>query len=134
MIPELDPRNDGAPVVVINAGSRIRNASQGWTNTYEAAQRNARKWFDTMLGEGFADIELLDMGDQNVDGHWLFKVRHTVTEVEVDLYMHGVDDEVEFERQNYARPRVYWNDSSCANPKLEDFAAEGFTAVKTFRR
>lgn len=131
--PLMAPHNDDAPPLVVNAGSHIRNAGLGWTNTYETAQHNARKWFNQMLDNGFIDIELIDTGIET-EGRWSFTVRHTITGVEVDLDMHGVDDEKAFDKQNYARPRVYWNDSSCANPDLEDFAADGFKPARTYRR
>jgi hypothetical protein len=49
------------------------------------------------------------------------------------LEHHGIDDLQAYEKQHIFTPRVYWDGSSCANPKIEDFAAEGFEPVITYR-
>lgn len=117
--------------VIINAGSQIGGEPQGWTNTIEGARRRAGEWLDRMRSNGFVDIEMVEVGDE-VDGRWLFMFRHTITGVEVPLRIHGIDDLDAYMRQYIFDPRVYWRDSSSAEPDLDDFAAHGFSKTMTF--
>lgn len=120
-------------VVFINPGSRINNAPVGWTNTYETALEAANDWLARMRADGFTDITMT--GDETEqDGRWRFIFTHQVTNVSVELETHGIDNLKAYERQTIFSPRLYWNGSSSANPKLADFAAEGFEPVRTFRK
>ena len=119
-------------MVLINPGSRIGGAPHGWTNTPETARAEAEKWLAGMREDGLVDVELLDEVVEN-EGRWRFGFRHTVTGTVVFLETHGIDDLDAYQRQHLFPPRVYWRGSSTAEPKLDDFAADGFEPVKTFR-
>ena len=109
--------------LIINPGSNISPTVE---NTYERAQQYAQEWHAKMLADGFGDVELIDTGEER-EGRWRFLFRHTVTGVEIALDQHGIDDITGF----IFEPRVYWNGSSCSNPSIEQFAADGF--VMTYR-
>lgn len=121
---------------IINPGSRIA-ASDGiaWTNTYETAAQEAEQWLGRMQEDGLCDIDLqlpgLPLKDE---GRWAFQFKHTITGVIVTLEMHGISSTQAYMKEHIFLPRVYWNGCSSSNPKLEDWATPGFTAVKTFRR
>jgi hypothetical protein len=119
--------------VFINPGARLGDAqnADGWTNTYATARATADEWLARMRGEGIADVELVTCDETERDGRWTFTFRHAVTGVEVQLETHGIDDGDAYKRQYIFEPRIYWNDSSSADPSLGDFAAPGY--VMTFR-
>lgn len=113
----------------------IEAAGREWTNTYEGAIRNATRWHELMPRSGIGDTELvLPFQPEPAGtgkGWWRFHVRHTITGVERELLMHGVDDfEAFFAELNYT-PAEIWNERTAGVPRLEDFAARGFLA--TFR-
>ena len=56
-----------------------------------------------------------------------------MTGVKVELETHGIDNFQAYEKERVFAPRIYWNGSSCSNPELENFAAPGFTAIRTFK-
>jgi hypothetical protein len=85
-----------------------------------------------MHADGLTGVTLLDGGEDRGDGRWEFSFRHEVTGVSVCLETHGIDNLDAYQRQHLFTPRIYWNGSSCANTELEDFAAPGFTPVRTF--
>lgn len=121
-------------MVIINPGSHLPDNPDGWTNTYEQARREAYQWLNRMISEGFSDVELIDNHQPIDDGQrWEFIFRHKITGIEVKLHTHGIDDMVAYRKQAIFEPRVYWHGSSSSEPKLEDFAAEGFAMTKTFR-
>ena len=119
--------------IIINPGSRIGEPGEGWTNTYETARGYAEHWLAQMHGEGMTDVELLN-GYAEHEGRWLFTFRHKITRVTATLEIHGIDNPAAYEKRHVFAPRVYWNGSSCSNPELENFAASGFTAVRTFKQ
>lgn len=120
-------------MVIINAGTRLGDIhpADGWANTYAAARKAADEWLTKMRAEGIADVELATADETEREGRWTFTFRHAVTEVEVKLETHGIDDMEAYNRQCVFEPRIYWNGSSTANPELSDFAAPGY--VMTFR-
>ncbi|WP_067671748.1 hypothetical protein [Nocardia miyunensis] len=123
-------------MTIINAGSHIAptQPDEGWTNTREKAAQYAREWFwDQITRDGFTDIEFVDTGRED-EGRWVFEVRHKITGVVVEIEQHGIDNLDAYRKRHLFTPRVYWNGSSSANPRLEDFAADGFEPVMTYRR
>jgi hypothetical protein len=122
-------------MLIINPGSRVGEPAEGWTNTAEQARKIAQEWLEAIHKEGMRDVELLpgdrDYGDS---GRWVFTFRHAVTGVMVDLATHGIDDLDAYVRVHVFHPRIYWNGESLGEPKLEDFAADGFEPVRTWRR
>jgi hypothetical protein len=118
--------------VIINPGSRITGEPQGWTNTHAQAVVEAQTWEQRMRSEGFTDFTVEDEGVE-CEGRWTFVFTHTVTGKSVELETHGIDDLKAYEKQCIFTPRVYWNGSSCGEPRLEDFAADGFVPVMTYR-
>lgn len=120
---------------MINPGSKIadKNEAIGWTSTHAQAKKYAYSWFyKPMLERGFTDIEVTDTNEHD-DGRWKFIFRHTITGKEVELEIHGIDDLEAYQKQCIFMPRVYWNGSSTSDPELEQFSADGFEPVMTFR-
>lgn len=119
---------------IINPGSRITtNSGTGWTNTYDTAVREAERWLKRLREDHIADVDLVLPGAAGDPGRWVFGFRHTVTGVTVNLETPGIDDWRAYEKERIFSPKVYWNGSSCSDPKVEDWSAPGFTAVKTFK-
>lgn len=120
--------------LIINPGSGpVHIDGPGWTNTYGTALVNARRWLDTMKERGFRDVVMLPTSAAPTDGRWTFTFRHNLTRAEVTLEIDGIDNMAAFEKQHIFGTRTYWNGSSCSEPSLDDFAAEGFEKVVTFR-
>ena len=120
--------------ITANPGSgAVPPYGTGWTNTYATAKTQAEKWLAQMRAEAMNDVELLDTVDEE-NCRWRFTFRHRVTGTCVHLDIDVVDDIEAYKRENLFSPRIYWNGDSSANPKLEDFAAEGFEQLRTFRR
>jgi hypothetical protein len=117
--------------LLINPGSHIGEPGDGWTNTVETARAEAARWLAGMHSDGLSGVELLD-GETEREGRWVFTFRHAVTGKCVELETHGIDNVEAYEKERIFTPRIYWNGSSCSNPELEHFAADGFTAVRTF--
>jgi len=117
--------------VIINPGSRIADAGEGWTNNEATARAEAEKWLARMHAEGMTGVRLLD-GSEECTGRWLFTFRHDVTGATATLETHGIDNLDAYQKEQWFAPRIYWNGDSSSEPKLEDFAAPGFKAVRTF--
>jgi hypothetical protein len=120
-------------MMIINPGSRIGEPGPGWTNTYETARSNAERWLAQMHRDGMTDVELLPDYAPDNEGRWVFTFRHTVTQTTVKLEIHGINNVEAYEKKHIFAPRVYWNGSSTSDPELDDFAAPGFTAIRTFK-
>lgn len=119
--------------MLINPGSHIGAANKAWTNTFEAAQATAHKWLKSMHeDDGLTDVELVRSDPTEHEGRWSFYFRHKVTGVEVELDTHGINDVDAYCKRYIFTPRIYWKGSSCGEPKIEDFAADGFRVHKTF--
>jgi hypothetical protein len=120
--------------VFINPGARIPTTDEavGWTNTHAKAAERSAEWESRMTAEGFDDIEVTDTGIEE-NGRWQFAFRHRITGKVVTLEQHGIDDLPAYEKQHIFAPRVYWNDSSSAEPSIEDFRADGFVPVITYK-
>jgi hypothetical protein len=125
----------GQMTLIINPGSDV-SAGEGWANTFAVAKAAAVDWLAKMHGDGMTDVKLLDdtSEDDEREGRWTFSFRHAVTGTVVELETHGIDNSDAYCKQHIMTPRVYWRGSSSAEPVLEDFAAPGFMAVRTFRR
>jgi hypothetical protein len=121
--------------VLINPGSGpVPGTGEGWTNTYEGAEIEAQRWFRQMCEDGITDVVLILPGRPADVGRWTFEFRHEVTRKVVELETHGVDNMDAYSKTRIFSPRVYWDGSSCGNPKIEDWAVDGFLVVKTFKR
>lgn len=119
--------------LLINPGSHIQPARDGWTNTFAKAQAEAQRWLKSMHeDDGLTDVELLPAEDAPEEGRWAFYFRHKVTGVKVRLDTHGIDNMDAYVKRAVFTPRVYWNGSSCSSPCLDDFAAPGFVKLATF--
>lgn len=119
--------------VLVNPGSGPVQSGEGWTNTRERAWQEAQRWHARMLADGLVDIVLLPEVEER-EGRWCYTFVHRVTETRVVLETHGIDDVEAYEKANVFAPRVYWNGSSCSAPCLDDWKAEGFAPVQTYRR
>lgn len=110
-------------IVLINPGSHVRGG------TAEQALENARDWHRRMIEQGFTDVVLDEVPRQGPPQYgsdrWTFAFRHTLTGREAELMIHGLS-EGECGECGIFRPRVYWNGSSCSDPKWEDFLTDGF--------
>lgn len=119
--------------MIINPGSGPIKSGEGWTNTLSGAMTEALRWYDGMLMKGFTDVVMLTEPEER-DGRWVFGFRHEVTGVVVELETHGIDDVEAYEKAHIFAPRVYWNGCSTSTPRLEDWKADGFEPVRTYRR
>lgn len=103
-------------MIIINPGSKIKGG------TLKQAEANAKCWLKDIHDKGLTDVVMTKGVDR--DGLFVFNFKHPITGVVVHLDTHGFTDE---ECQEFTfSPRVYWNGSSTANPKIEDWAKEGF--------
>lgn len=123
--------------LIINPGSDIGEpAGATWTNTYEGALAEARRWLQCIVDDdNFGhDLELIEPDDKTPNhGRWLFTFRHRVTGATANLETDGISDVEAYQKRHIFAPRQYWNGNSGApGPQLKDFTAEGF--VQTFRR
>jgi hypothetical protein len=118
---------------IVNPGSDPVGSGEGWTNTYDEALAEARRWLASMHAEGMTDVSLDVCDGEERDGRWRFGFRHAVTGVTVWLETPGVDDVDAYQKGRIFPPRVYWNGSSSDTPKLEDWEAPGFVAVRTYK-
>lgn len=119
-------------IAIINAGATIGESDEGWTNTYETALVSANAWLEQMTTQGFRDI-VMTPDPVEREGRWRFTFRHTVTGVSVELETHGIDNLDAYRKKRIFDPKIYWRGSSCANPSIKDFAADGFEPVVTYR-
>lgn len=120
--------------LIINPGSHIGDSTEAaWTNTYEGALAEARRWLQSMVDDGIGqDIELIEPDDKApAHGRWIFTFRHRVTGATADLETDGISDVEAYKKRHIFAPRQYWNGESLGSPKLSDWAAPGF--VQTFR-
>ena len=117
--------------LLINPGSGPVAQGPGYTNTYETARAEAERWLARIHADGMTDVTLADEHGLR-DGRWQFTFRHRVTGVAVHLETHGIDDLDAYGQAHIFPPRVYWHGSSTGTPCLEDWAAPGFTPVRTY--
>lgn len=103
--------------MIINAGSENKGG------TFKQAQINAQEWLELIHDDGFPEVEMKYIKRYD-DGDWLFYFIHPVTNKVATLEIHGFTEEEC--NQFMFHPRVYWNGSSTANPRIEDWLEEGF--------
>jgi hypothetical protein len=109
----------------------INSGSENTGGTFEQAELNAKKFLEGCHDEGLFEVEM-SFVEVRETGNFVFHFTHKVTGKVVELSTHGfTDDEC---RQFMFNPRVYWNGSSTADPKIEDFMADGFTFRVEFYR
>ena len=103
--------------IIINAGSENKGG------TFEQAEINAKEWLESIHNEGFPEVEM-SFVKRHKDGDWQFNFIHKVIGKVATLEIHGFTKE---QREVFAfHPRVYWNGSSTADPKIEDWLTDGF--------
>lgn len=123
--------------LIINPGSgAVPAAGNGWTNTYDRALAEAKRWLERMHDDGLTDVVLEEPGIAGDDGRWSFRFRHSVTGTACVLRTHGVDNAQAYKDDGYifGLPRQYWCGSSSADPKLADWQTDGWLPHLTFRR
>lgn len=78
------------------------------------------------IQEGYPEVILVE-SEENYDDYygWIFTFRHTITEKTAWLGIHGYTDEEVSSNKYFTR--VWWNDSSTANPKVEDWLTDDYT-------
>jgi hypothetical protein len=119
--------------LLVNPGSGAVLEGRGYTNTYARARCIAWEWLARIHADGMREVVLVDRGRDLNDGRWVFTFTHPVTGVVVELETHGVDDTEAYQRLHVFLPRTYWDGSSTASPKLDDWYRPGFEPVCTFR-
>lgn len=102
--------------IIINAGSENKGG------TFEQALINANCWFKN-IKEEYPEVEM-STNKSKADGMFDFIFTHGVTKKQVVLSIHGFTDK-QCDEFTFS-PRVYWNGSSTAEPKIEDWLADGF--------
>ena len=106
-------------MMIINPGSENKGG------TFEQALRNARRWH-TNIKKEFPEVTMTFHENRLGDGgNWNFRFRHGVTGKCIDLEIHGFTDKEC--KQFVFHPRVYWNGSSTAEPKIEDWLTNEYT-------
>lgn len=101
--------------------------------TAEQARKNAQAWLDTIHNElGLRCVTMTLEHCQPPDGRYTFNFHHPVTGVTVQLKLDGLT-EAEMEELLF-RPRSYWNGSSCAEPQVKDWAADGYQHTVVFTK
>lgn len=103
--------------MLINAGSENKGG------TFKQAKINALDWLKIVHEEGFLEVEM-SFVKQHKDGDFQFDFKHNVTQKVVSLQIHGFTKK-ECKKFTF-HPRVYWNGSSTADPKIEDWLTDGF--------
>lgn len=104
-------------MIVINPGSENKGG------TLEQAKINAQHWLDAIHEEGFLEVEMEYIGFNDDDGDYQFHFIHNVTKKIAVLETHGFDVDAE---DVISVPKQYWNGSSTANPKTEDWLEDGW--------
>lgn len=103
--------------MIINPGSENKGG------TFEQALKNAFVWLKNIQSE-FPEVEMT-VDERKGDGSWIFEFTHQITKKQACLEIHGFTKE---ECDAFVfHPRVYWNGSSTADPKIEDWLADGFS-------
>lgn len=103
--------------IIINPGSGNKGG------TIEQAKVIANKWLSNIHEAGITDVVIGAVTPQD-DGMFLFEFLHTVTGKSVYLKTHGFT----FAQSRHFRlhPRIYWNGSSVADPKPEDWLTDDY--------
>lgn len=104
--------------IIINPGSENKGG------TLEQAKINAAKWLTSIHAEGFREVNMKFVEQYPDDGNFRFDFTHTVTKKVAILETHGFTKEQE--DKFMFRPRVYWQGSSTADPKIEDWLGDDF--------
>jgi hypothetical protein len=111
--------------IIINAGSENKGG------TFEQAEINAKEWLTNIHNEGFLEVEMSFI-ERHKDGDWLFHFTHSVTKKVATLEVHGFTKE---QREAFVfHPRVYWQGSSTADPKIEDWLSDEFNYKIVYER
>jgi hypothetical protein len=106
-------------MLIINPGSENKGG------TLEQAKLNAAKWLKSIHAEGFKEVEMKFIEQYPDGGNFRFDFVHKVTKKVAILEIHGFDKK-QCEKFTF-HPRVYWQGSSTADPKIEDWLGDGFT-------
>lgn len=105
--------------IIINPGSENKGGS------FKQALINANEWLEEIVKE-YPEVTMTTHEDRcGDDGNWNFTFTHGVTKKQVILEIHGFTKEEC--KQFIFHPRVYWNGSSTADPKIEDWLADDYT-------
>jgi len=105
-------------MLIINPGSENKGG------TFEQALENAYGWLENIIKE-YPEVKMTTHENRLNDGDWEFKFTHGVTGKQVNLQTHGFTEE-QCEKFVF-HPRVYWDGSSTADPKVEDWLTDDYT-------
>jgi hypothetical protein len=110
--------------MIVNPGSKLKGGTE------EQAIENAELWVSQMRNCGIRNVQVVNRPEYDGKFRWRFILKHSLTDVEATLDIHGLtDDEVKKYVNNNickAYPRIYWNGCSSSEPRLEDFLTDGF--------
>jgi len=111
--------------IIINPGSENKGG------TFEQALKNAYEWLESIRKE-YPEVTMTTHENRLGDGDWNFRFTHGVTGAHVDLQIHG------FTKEQCGKfmfhPRVYWQGSSTADPKIEDWLNDKYTYRIVYER
>lgn len=106
-------------MMIINPGSENKGG------TFEQALRNAQRWLKDIRREYPEVTMTTNEYRDGPNGNWNFQFTHGVTKKQANLDIHGFTDK---ECKGFVfHPRVYWNGSSTADPKIEDWLTDKYT-------
>lgn len=105
-------------MLIINPGSENKGG------TLKQAKLNAAKWLRSIRADGFKEVEMKFVGKDDF-GDFKFEFKHKVTKKVATLDIHGFTKK-QCEKFTF-HPRCYWQGSSTADPKIEDWLGDGFT-------
>lgn len=111
--------------MIINPGSENKGG------TFKQALINANGWLAEIVKE-YPEVTMSTHEERDEDGDWYFTFTHGITKKQVILGIHGFTDE---ECKKFIfHPRVYWNGSSTADPKIEDWLTDDYTYRVVYER
>lgn len=105
--------------IIINPGSENKGG------TLNQAKINAKRWLKIVHNEGFKEVDMKFIEQYPNNGNFLFHFTHKITKKVATLEIHGFTEEQC--KKFMFHPRVYWQGSSTADPKIEDWISKEFT-------
>jgi hypothetical protein len=112
-------------MILINPGSENKGG------TFKQALENAYEWLKE-IREEYPEVRMTTHENKLERGDWNFRFTHGITGKQIDLQIHGfTKDECE---GFMFHPRVYWNGSSTADPRIEDWLTDDYTYRIVYER
>lgn len=112
--------------IIINPGSENKGG------TLEQAKKNATRWLKSIHADGFKEVKMKFIKQYPDGRNFRFDFIHSITKKVAILETHGFTKEQE--DKFMFRPRVYWQGSSTADPKIEDWLSDDFNYRIVYER